>query len=123
MDSALRHDDVLPGTLEGLALSARGPGARQVRRVARAARAEAANPFESVLRAIALDVQGLSVEPQRVIRGRRVWARPDLVDVDLRIVLEADSFEWPGEVREILVDAVGYVTGRSQGALGKRLAA
>jgi very-short-patch-repair endonuclease len=120
-----------------------------VRRVARAARPEAANPFESVLRAIALDVPGLSVEPQRVIHGRRVWARPDLVDEDLRIVLEADSFAWhggrealdrdasrynrlavegwlvlrfsweavmfrPDEVREVLLDAVAYVTQRTQ---------
>ena len=148
-DSALRHDDVLPRTLEGLAHSARGPGSRMVRRVARAARPEAANPFESVLRAIALDVPGLSVEPQRVIHGRRVWARPDLVDEDLRIVLEADSFAWhggrealdrdasrynrlavegwlvlrfsweavmfrPDEVREVLLDAVAYVTQRTQ---------
>ncbi len=157
-DSALRHDDVLPCTLEGLARAARGPGARQVRRVARAARADAANPFESVLRAIALGVTGLSVEPQRVIRGRRVWARPDLVDVELRIVLEADSFEWhggraaldrdahrynrlavegwlvlrfsweavmlrPHEVREILLDAVACVTGRTQGPATARRAA
>ena len=34
-----------------------------VRRVARPPVGEAANPFESVLRAIALDVPGLSVEP------------------------------------------------------------
>ena len=157
-DSALRHDHVLHGALEGLARSARGPGSRQLRRVAREARGEAANPFESALRAIALDVPGLSVEPQRVIRGRRVWARPDLVDVDLCIVLEADSFEWhggraaldrdanrynrlavegwlvlrfsweavmfrPQEVREILLDAVACVTGRTQRPLDARLAA
>jgi very-short-patch-repair endonuclease len=150
-DSALRHDDVLPRTLQGLAISARGPGSRQMRRVALAGRAEAANPFESVLRAIALDAPGLSVEPQRVIRGRRVWARPDLVDAQLCIVLEADSFEWhggraaldrdahrynrlavegwlvlrfsweavmfrPHEVREILLDAVACVTGRTHRA-------
>ena len=157
-DSALRHGDVLPVTLRGLALSARGPGSRQLRRVAAAARAEAANPFESVLRAIALDVPGLSVQPQRVIRGRRVWARPDLVDTDLCIVLEADSFEWhggraaldrdahrynrlavegwlvlrfsweavmfrPDEVREILLDAVAFVTGRTQQPRRAQLAA
>ena len=65
-----------------------------MRRVAAEASADAANPFESVLRAIALDVPGLRVRPQQVVRSPVVWARPDLVDEDLGLVLEADSFAW-----------------------------
>jgi very-short-patch-repair endonuclease len=55
----------------------------------------AANPFESVLRAIALDVPGLDLRPQvgiAVAGGTRVV--PDLVDVVLGIVAEADSHEF-----------------------------
>ena len=79
-----------------------------MRRVAAAASKEAANPFESVLRAIALDVPGLRVEPQITIRETDIKARPDLVDVALRIVLEADSFEWHGGRSQLSSDARRY---------------
>jgi very-short-patch-repair endonuclease len=62
--------------------------------VARAADPRAANPFESVLRAIALDVRGLKLEPQHVIKDRGFYARVDLADEKLRIVVEADSIEF-----------------------------
>jgi very-short-patch-repair endonuclease len=101
-DSALRAGK--SSLLRRVAVSVRGPGAPQVRRAAREARAEAANPFESVLRAIALDVPGLSVRPQVPI-GR---VRPDLVDEDRRIVLEADSFEWHGNRSALRRDARRY---------------
>lgn len=52
-----------------LAGGIRGPGAPQARRVAQEASHLAANPFESVLRAIALDVPGLNLRPQVVIAG------------------------------------------------------
>ncbi|HET7690141.1 MAG TPA: DUF559 domain-containing protein [Nocardioidaceae bacterium] len=92
-DSALRHDDV---TVEELVLLAsRLPrGRAKVMRVVRAADPRAANPFESVLRAIALDVPGLCVTPQVEIDDRGFSCRPDLVDVERRIVIEADSFEF-----------------------------
>ena len=66
----------------------------EVLRVLQAADARAGNPFESVLRAIGLDVPGLYLVPQVEIRipGRRRM-RPDLVDRRLKIVVEADSFE------------------------------
>ena len=94
VDSALRHDDVTPGRLVTLADTVRGRGAPKARRLARCARAEAANPFESVLRAIALDVPGLDLEPQLVIEEDGFFARPDLVDRERRIVGEADSHTW-----------------------------
>ncbi|WP_216656409.1 endonuclease domain-containing protein [Nocardioides marmotae] len=105
-DSAARAGDV--AALRRAARLARGAGAARVRTVAAAARAEAANPFESVLRAIALDVPGLEVEPQRLITSVTPWARPDLVDLRLRIVLEADSFEWHGSRGALRRDARRY---------------
>lgn len=64
--------------------------------VARAADPRAANPFESVLRAIAMTVPGLSVVPQHVVKDSTFWARVDLADESLRIVIEAESFEFHG---------------------------
>jgi very-short-patch-repair endonuclease len=67
----------------------------RVRRVVASASSLAANPFESVLRAIALDVPGLTVRPQVEIHDRhgRI-GRVDLADLDRRIVIEADSHEF-----------------------------
>jgi very-short-patch-repair endonuclease len=106
-DSALRHGEP-PATLRRIAATVRGPGAPQVRRVTAEADGDAANPFESVLRAIALDVPGLNVRPQRVVETKRSTARPDLVDVDLGVVLEADSFEWHGDRVALRRDARRY---------------
>lgn len=106
-DSALRAE-LPPSTLARIAASAHGPGAQQIRRVAGEARAEAANAFESVLRATACDVEGLNVRPQVRIRGSRATVRPDLVDEDLRIILEADSFEWHGDRAALRRDARRY---------------
>ena len=65
----------------------------------------AANPFESVLRAIALDVPRLAVRPQ-------VWVarvgRADLVDERLGIVVEADSWEFHGSPEAFRVDVRRY---------------
>ncbi|GAA5145957.1 hypothetical protein GCM10023340_16140 [Nocardioides marinquilinus] len=106
-DSALRHG-VPPSTLRRAVASAHGPGAKQARWVADHADADAANPFESCLREIAHDVPGLRVRAQVRLRGSRATARPDLVDVDLGIVLEADSFEWHGGRGQLARDARRY---------------
>lgn len=106
-DSALRHG-VPPATLRRVANSVRGPGAPQARLVAELATPDAANPFESVLRAICLDVPGLTVCPQLLILTPGSAARPDLVDEDLRIVLEADSFAWHGDRAALRRDARRY---------------
>lgn len=107
-DSALR-DGFPARRLAQLAHQASGPGSARLRRVAAQADGRSANPFESVLRAIALDVPGLSVEPQVRIRGRLALdVRPDLVDRGLRIVLEADSFEWHGDRAALRRDARRY---------------
>jgi very-short-patch-repair endonuclease len=106
-DSALRAG--MPrSTLARIADEAKGPGSPQMRRVAECATSEAANPFESVLRAIAIDVPGLSVEPQVTIREPTIVARPDLVDRASRIVIEADSYEWHGGRAQLSADARRY---------------
>lgn len=90
-DSALRHGYSHRRML-ALARDARGPGSRRAREVAALADGRSANPFESSLRAIALRVPGLSVTPQLRLGERLV----DLGDENLRLLLEADSFEWHG---------------------------
>lgn len=107
-DSALRHG-YSRDALVGLADAAKGPGSARWRRVAHAADGRAANPFESVLRAIALTVPGLDFEPQvRIVGDLGLDARPDLVDVRRRLVLEADSFEWHGDRAALRRDARRY---------------
>lgn len=106
-DSALRHLALTPSGLRALAASVRGPGAPAVRQVARDARGEAANPFESVLRALATEA-GLDVRPQVAIRHAGESVRPDLVDVDRKLVLEADSFAWHGSRGALRRDARRY---------------
>jgi very-short-patch-repair endonuclease len=104
-DSALRHLDVT--TAELVRRAEEMPDRYRTRcvRVAQHADARAANPFESVLRAIAIDVDGLDVEPQ-------VWVddvgRPDLLDRALRLVIEADSFEFHGRRRALTHDCERY---------------
>lgn len=105
-DSAARDGEL--ALLRRVTRSARGAGAARVRRIAGLARAEAANPFESCLRAIATDVAGLGVVPQVLITSVEPWVRPDLVDRELRVVLEADSFEWHGDRAALRNDARRY---------------
>jgi very-short-patch-repair endonuclease len=104
-DSALRHG-LTPSVLRRVSAGVRGPGAARVRRIAARASGDAANPFESCLRHIALGVAGLNVQPQVTLRGLSM--RPDLVDADLGVVLEADSFEWYGDRAALRCDARRY---------------
>ena len=114
-DSALRSG-YRKERLMALVRDARGPGAARMRMIAALATAESANPFESVLRAIALAVPRLAVRPQvsihragaGVIGGGHFLGRPDLVDEHLRIILEADSFEWHGDRAALRSDARRY---------------
>jgi len=92
-DSALRHGDVDAETLVRAAAGVRGKGAAEARRVAAHASPLSANPFESVLRGIAIDV-GLEVLPQSPISLGSVTVHPDLVDRGRRLVIEAESWEW-----------------------------
>ncbi len=76
--------------------------------VARAADPRAANPFESVLRAIVSTIPGLEAQPQVVIEDGPFVARVDLADERLRIVLEADSFEFHGSRKALDRDCRRY---------------
>jgi very-short-patch-repair endonuclease len=107
-DSALRHDDITPEELVLLADGLRGPGSAQARRVARLATARATNPFESVLRAIALCVPGVDFEAQLPIDLPSGTVSPDLTDPRLGIVAEADSFAWHGDRRALRRDCRRY---------------
>lgn len=106
-DSVLRsgHDH---RWLVAVARDARGAGAARIRRIAAMASPGAATPFESVLRWLAHDVPGLAVVPQVSICDPTWLGRPDLVDEDARIVLEADSFEWHGGRGDLARDARRY---------------
>ncbi|WP_028651396.1 hypothetical protein [Nocardioides halotolerans] len=106
-DSALRHG-FSPRLLRGLATGARGPGSAQMRRVATLASADKANPFESGLHAIAAQVAGLHVRPQVSIYDPGFLGRPDLVDERLKVILEAESFEWHGGREALRRDAARY---------------
>ena len=103
-DSALR-DGVTRTEL--LLACARLPrtGRAQAYRVVELADARAANPFESVLRAIVLDIPGSAFEPQ-------VWIDaigcPDLVDRRHRVILEADSFEFHSDATSLNRDMERY---------------
>ena len=93
-DSALRHGDVDQEELIRRAQALPRRTRSRALRVVTEASALAANPFESMLRAIALDVPGLDLRPQVWIEEHGFRGRPDLVDVDRRIVVEAESFEF-----------------------------
>lgn len=101
--SGLRRRDVQEAALR------LGPRQRKrVNHVARLASPRAANPFESVLRAIALQVPGLSVVPQFAIHYDGFFAQVDLADEGLRIVLEADSHEFHTQRRDFDRDCRRY---------------
>ena len=107
-DSALRHGAVTAAELARHADRVRTTGRSAALRVAREASALAANPFESVLRAIALDVPGLDLRPQVVVSEAGWTGRPDLVDRERRIVVEAESFEFHGRRAALRHDCERY---------------
>jgi very-short-patch-repair endonuclease len=93
-DAALRAGATSKEALVEATAALRGPGATAARRVARHADARAANPFESVLRAIVIESGVLDVVPQVPVATRTMTFHPDLVDVRRRVVVEADSWTW-----------------------------
>lgn len=107
-DSALRSLQVGPHELREAADRCTARGARQARRVAAHADARSANPFESMLRAVTLDVDRLAAVPQVTVSTPTLTARVDLADERLRIVLEADSYEWHGGKTQFTADIDRY---------------
>ncbi|MDO9456414.1 endonuclease domain-containing protein [Nocardioides sp.] len=106
-DSALREDGCHQ-LLAKVADEAKGRGASRVRLVASRASGTASGPFESVARHICHGVPGLKVEPQVTVRKGTFSARADLVDERLRVVVEADSFEWHGNRAALASDCRRY---------------
>lgn len=104
-DSALRSGDVTREELRSVEV--RGAGAAAVRRVLAHADGRAANPFESVLRALSLDA-GLALEPQRTIDLGTGVVQPDLVSVPRRLVVEADSWTFHASRRAHRRDCARY---------------
>jgi very-short-patch-repair endonuclease len=90
-DSALREGYVTPQQLEDAARCSPRTGRARVVRVVTAADGRADNPFESCLRAIALEVEGWAPRAQAAVPG---VGRADVGDPDLRVVLEAESYEF-----------------------------
>ena len=107
-DSALREGDVTAVELRTAAGRLRGPGSAQVRRVAWVASHLAANPFESVLRALLLDVPGLHLTPQLRVSGSGLWARVDLGDEGLRLAIEAEGFAFHRTRKDLVRDCHRY---------------
>lgn len=108
-DSALRADAATRANLEKLAAKARGPGSRQARRVAALATSRAANPMESVLRAIAVDVPGLEVTAQLPVELADGTIRhPDLGDARLRLAIEGEGFASHSKRHQLLSDCARF---------------
>jgi len=129
-DSACRAELITSDQLFAAAEKLRGPGSRRALRVAHHASAQAANPFESALRAIVIE-RGISgFQPQLIIpaglgRGKSggiAEKRVDLGDSDRLIVFEADSFEHHGSREALRRDCRRYNELVSQGWLLLRFA-
>lgn len=89
-DSALRSGMVSSAALRARAQELRGPGAAAARRVAAHADRRAANPLESVLRALTIE-EGFTFTPQLQVADSGMFAIVDLGDERLRLILEAEG--------------------------------
>ena len=109
VDSALRSEDISHEELTQLAASTKGRGRTRIMEVAARATRKAANAFESVLRAQADLVPGLRVMAQlSVLVGAGLTLHPDLVDVENKIIIEAEGFEWHGKSAQLTRDCRRY---------------
>lgn len=97
-DSALRSRMVSHDALVARAARLRGPGARRVRERCTLLDARAENAYESACRAILIEGGVNGFTPQVVIRhAGQFLGRVDLGNLELRIVLECESFAWHGD--------------------------
>jgi very-short-patch-repair endonuclease len=104
MDSALRDGQSRTSLLLACPALAR-TGRNRAYRVVEAGSPLAANPFESVVRAVLEDVPGAQFRPQ-------VWVgnvgRADLVDKVHHMVVECDSFEFHSDAEALNNDMERY---------------
>ncbi len=109
VNSALRAGDVTLAELREIARSMNGRGRARAMAVAAMATTRPSNPYESTLYAIASTIPGLNARPQHPIRlSPTLVLHPDLADEDLRIVIEAESFEWHGKPAALTRDCTRY---------------
>lgn len=113
-DSALRSGDVDRRQLLAAVRSSSRNRRSKALEVIEAADPRAANPFESVVRAIARDVEGLRVVPQ--VQIPRV-GRVDLCDEELGIVIEAESHEFHSSPAGLRKDVNRYTECARQGLI------
>ena len=107
-DSALRHGNVTTGQLLRLAeqvpSTAGGSACASPSTPARSPRTRSS----PCCGPISLDVADLVLEPQVVIEEAGFVGRPDLVDRERRIAVEADSFEFHGKPAALRRDCERY---------------
>ena len=106
-DSALRSRLVEADELVAAAAGTPARGHARRMKVALAADPRADNQFESALRALALEA-GLHVEPQVSLFTGDRWVRPDLLDEQRGLALEAESFTWHGQRSQLMKDCRKY---------------
>lgn len=120
-DSALRSGSVGRGELASAARVARGPGSARIRRVAAAADGAAYGPFESLVRSIALDVDGFTPVPQLEVEVPGLLAHVDIGDPRLKIAIEAESLEFHWKRDELERDCARYTALAAYGWLVLRV--
>ncbi len=107
-DSALRNQDLALGAVRSEAAKLRGPGAAAARKVSHHAIYVSANPLESVLRALVMDVPGYSFVPQLRIWDNGLSAIVDLGDPKVKVVIEAEGYAFHGGRKEFKRDCRRY---------------
>jgi very-short-patch-repair endonuclease len=110
VNSAIRADDFTQAEVQLIAERTKGRGRRRICEVAAAVTGQCANPFEAVLYAQALLIPGLDVHPQLGIDVPVRTLHPDLADPTLKVLIEAESFEWHGETAQLTRDCRRYNT-------------
>jgi len=103
-DSALRNQDLTLGAVRSEAARLRGPGAAAARKVADHAIYVSANPLESVLRAIVINIPGYSFVPHLCIWDNGLYATVDLGDPKVKVVLKAEGYAFHGGRKEFKRD-------------------
>ena len=104
-DSALRSRKVGRRSLVAAAEQSPRTGRSAALRVANDADGRADNPFESVTRAISREFPQLRLVPQVTIHG---VGTPDLVDQELGLVVECDSFKFHSNRSAVVKDVERY---------------
>lgn len=107
-DSAMRAGDVSWRQIRDALATLPRTGRAQAELVLRNASGEAANAFESTLRALSIRAVGPIFTPQVRLNLAGEWVRPDLLSRDLRLVVEADSWEFHTEKHQIARDCWRY---------------